>query len=94
MQANKRKLGTSGYRYVNRRVIRGTVYWQGQIGSKKGFNPKAIWLPESTLGAFTPLGAESVARYVDVELVKQGRKADTTFFIGEDGVEVARLLVR
>ena len=94
MQANMRKLGTSGYRYVNRVVIRGSVYWRGRIRSKQGFNPKDIWLPESTLGAFTPQGAESVARLVDVELVKLGRKADTTFFIGEDGVEVARLLVR
>jgi hypothetical protein len=94
MQANMRKLGTSGYRYVHKVVIRGTDYWQGRIGSKKGFNPKVVKLPESTLGDFTLAGAESVARLVDVELVKLGRGADTTFFIGEDGVEVARLLVR
>jgi hypothetical protein len=94
MQAHKRTQGSSNYRYVNKAWIRGTLYWQGVIQPKKGFNTKRIYLPSSTLGAFTPQGAESVARAVDVELVKLNREADTTFFIGEDGVEVARLLVR
>jgi hypothetical protein len=94
MQAKVRNQGSSGYRYVTRAWIRGTLYWRGVILPKKGFNTKRITLPDSTLGAFTPQGAESVARAVDVELVKLNREADTTFFIGEDGVEVARLLVR
>ena len=93
MKANKRTRGTSGFRYVNKVNIRGTVYWQGQIGAKKGFNTR-FWLPESTLGDFTPEGAEKVARHVDDKLKEIGRGAETTFFIDEDGEEVARLLVR
>ena len=94
MKANKRTRGTSGFRYVNKVNIRGTVYWRGHIKAKKGFNMKNIWLPESTLGDFTPEGAEKVARHVDDKLKEIGRGAETTFFIDENGEEVARLLVR
>jgi hypothetical protein len=93
MQANRRLLGSSGFRYVIRVEKRGTLYWRGFIQPKVGFNTKHIWLPESTLGAFTPEGAERVARLVDDKLEELGRGAHKTFII-EAGEEVARLRIR
>ena len=93
MQANKRRLGSSGYRYVNKKLVDGAHYWVGVIHAKKGFNQKEIQLPRSTKCDFTPEGAKQCARLVDAELDKNGRGADRTFIV-ENGVEVARLLVR
>ena len=93
MQANKRLRGSSGFRYVIKILVDGVCYWVGCIGAKKGFNQKPVQLPRSTLCDFTPEGAKQCARHVDVELVNLGRGADRTFIV-ENGVEVARLLVR
>ena len=93
MQAKKRNVGSSGYRYVNKKLLDGVYYWIGVIQPKQGFNKQQIQLPRSTKCDFTPEGATQCARFVDAELDKNGRGADRTLII-ENGVEVARLLVR
>ena len=74
-------------------MVYGVYYWVGKIAAKKGFNAKTVRLPRSTLCDFTPEGAKQCARHVDAELVVLGRGTDRTFIV-ENGVEVARLLVR